>query len=182
MGRARSIPEDRVFNDQGHYKVRFSRRTQTLALAAFLALCLAVGIAGGGLTLGDVRIWYFSLTPPPLRPPAWIFAPVSLGMYVLIAVAGWLVWRQPDVRWQHHRALTSWGWQLGLTAIWAPLFFGLHLILPALAVIITLFLAVALTAAKFRPLNGSAALLMLPYLVWIGFAGYLNAGFWWLNH
>ncbi len=162
--------------------MRFSRRTQIIALAGFIGLCLAVGVAGGGLTFGDFHLWYLSLTAPPLRPPAWIFAPVSIAMYLMLAVAGWLVWRQPDVRWQHHRALISWGWQLGLTAIWAPLFFGLHLILPALAVIVSLFLALILTVTKFRRLNGSAALLMLPYLVWVGFAGYLNAGFWWLNH
>ena len=68
-----------------------------------------------------------------------------------------------------------------LNAAWAPLFFGLHLILPALGVILALLVLVALTVAKFLRVDRAAALLMLPYLAWVGFAGYLNAGFWWLN-
>jgi tryptophan-rich sensory protein len=141
-----------------------------------------VGAAGSVVALGDMHIWYCSLTAPPLSPPDWVFAPVSVALYVTGGVAAWLVWRRPDVRWRHHRALVNWAWQLALTALWAPLFFGLHLVLPALAVIAMLLLAIGLTVAKFRPLSAPAALLMLPYFAWVGFACYLNAGFWWLNH
>jgi len=173
--------EVRVFNDQGHYKVRFSGRTQGIALAAFVCLCLAIGVAGSLVTRGDARLWYLSLTAPPLRPPDWVFAPVSTLLYVTIAIAAWLIWRRPDVRWQHQRALTFWGWQLGLTALWAPLFFGLHLILPALAVLVALLCAAGMTLNRFRRLNWPAAALMLPYFAGISFTCYLNAGFWWLN-
>jgi tryptophan-rich sensory protein len=173
--------EDRVFNDQGQFKIGFSRQTQMVALAGFLALCLSVCVAGSGMTLRDVHLWYLSLTPPPFCPPDWVFAPVSLCLGILIALAAWLIWRQPDVRWAHHRALTVWGWQLGVSALWTPLFFGLHLVLPALAVATALFAGVLLTVVKFRRLNVVAAALMLPSLAWIGFSVYLNAGFWWLN-
>ncbi len=172
----------RVFNDQGHYKVRFSPRAQAIALAGFLGMCLAVAIAGSGMVLGDVHIWYCSLTAPPFSPSDRVFGPVALVLYVAVAVAGWLVGRRPDVRWRHHKALMFWGWQLALTAIWTPLFFGLHLILLALAVAIILFGAIAATMIRFRSLSRAAAMLMLPSLCWVGFASYLNAGFWWLNH
>lgn len=154
---------------------------QIIALAGFLALCLSVCVANSGMMLRDVHLWYVSLTAPPLCPPDWIFAPVSLCLGLLIAFAAWLIWRQPDVRWAHHRALTAWGWQLAISTLWTPLFFGLHLVLPALAVSVALFAGVFLTVIKFRPLNRTAAVLMLPSLVWIGFSVYLNAGFWWLD-
>ena len=142
-------------------------------------MCLTVGVAGGGVTAVNVRAWYMSLSPPPATPPNAVFAPVWTLLYAMMAVAAWLVWRHPD---GHRRgALALWGWQLLLNAAWAPLFFGLHLILPALGVILALLVLVALTVAKFLRVDRAAALLMLPYLAWVGFAGYLNAGFWWLN-
>jgi tryptophan-rich sensory protein len=79
-------------------------------------------------------------------------------------------------------ALTFWGCQLAVKALWTPVFFGLRMLAPALAVILVLFAAVALTCAKFWRLDRIAGLLLAPYLLWVGFASYLNAGFWFLNH
>jgi tryptophan-rich sensory protein len=151
-------------------------------LAVFIGICLAVGASGSGITATNVHHWYLSLSPPPLTPPNWLFGPVWGVLYVLMGVAAWLIWRQADLFSQQRRALAAWGWQLGINALWVPVFFGLHLMVPALGVILVLAGAITLTIRKFWPLSRVAALLMLPYLAWAGFATYLNAGFWWLNH
>lgn len=171
-----------VFNNQGHFQARYSRRTEITVLAGFVVVCLAVGVSGSFATAMNIHHWYLSLTPPPLNPPNWLFGPVWTVLYVMMGTAAWLVWRLPDVQSRDHGALTAWGWQLAINALWAPVFFGLHLILLGLAVVLGMFAAISITILRFRPLSGKAALLMLPYLAWTGFAAYLNAGFWWLNH
>ncbi len=175
------IREVGVFKQQGYEPLRFSRRAEWLALAGFIGLCLCVGISGGGVSAVSVRAWYLSLARPPATLPDSLFAPIWAVLYVMMAVAAWIVWREPDSR-RRRAALTLWGWQLLLNALWAPLFFGLHLMLPALGVIVGLFGVLAVTILRFRALKPGAAALMLPYLAWVAFAGYLNAGFWWLNH
>jgi len=124
-----------------------------------------------------IRGWYLSLFRPPGVPPVWVFAPVWAALYTMIAVAAWLAWRRPC----HRRALLLWGWQLLANALWAPIFFGLHLVGVALAELLLLLLLAALTTLEFRRLSRPASLLMLPYLLWTCYATYLNAGFWWLN-
>jgi tryptophan-rich sensory protein len=96
-------------------------------------------------------------------------------------IAGWLIWRQPDGRRQYHAAFTYWAWQLGFSAVWAPLLFGLQIFTPALAATILMTGAAALCAVNFRALNTPATLLMLPVCAWALFCTYLMAGFWWLN-
>lgn len=147
------------------------------ALVGFVGLTLLVGAVDAALTIPAVHTWYLSLARPLGTPPNWLFGPVWTVLYVLIGIAAWLAWRRP---W-HRRALLLWGWQLLANALWAPLFFGLHLVGVALADVVVLLLLAALTTLAFDRLSHSAAVLMLPYLVWTCYATYLNAGFWWLN-
>ncbi len=160
---------------------RHSRRTEIIMLAGFVGLCLAIGFSGSGMTVANLRRWYLMLTPPPGTPPNWLFAPVWTLLYVMMGVAAWLVWRQPVGHPRYQQALSAWGCQLVLNALWTPLFFGLHLLLAALVVILAMLGCIGLTMARFWPVSRPAALLLLPYLLWAGYASYLNAGFWWLN-
>ena len=148
-----------------------------LALVGFVGLCLLVGSANGALTARSVQGWYLSLARPPLTPPNWVFGPVWTVLYVMIGVAAWLVWRRQGAG----RALRIWGWQLAVNALWSPVFFALHRIGLALAVVAALAGAVALTIRAFARVHRVAAWLLAPYLAWACFAAYLNAGFWWLN-
>jgi tryptophan-rich sensory protein len=136
-----------------------------------------VAAAAGALTEAGVRSWYLTLHRPPLTPPNWVFPVVWTPLYVLLGVAGWLVWRRagaaPSVR--------LWGWQLLANALWNPAFFGLHRPDLALAVIAAMLVLTAATLRAFLRVSRPAAALLLPYLLWTGFAAYLNAGFWWLN-
>lgn len=177
-----ALPEGRVFNNQGQFKVQHSRRDEIIALAGFLFLCLIVGLSGIGITTFSLHGWYLSLIQPRLLPPVWVFLPIWIVLYLMVALAGWEIWRVPDVGLRDQQALTAWGWQIGLKALWTPVFFGLHWLLAAFAVGLVLFGAILFTILRFARLNRAASLLMLPYCGWVAFELYLNAGFWWLNH
>jgi tryptophan-rich sensory protein len=116
-----------------------------------------------------------------LTPPNGVFGPVWTILYIGMAVAAWRVWRCGDVLGDHRRALTLWGWQLAVNALWAPLFFGLHRPAIAIGVILVLDGLVAATILAFRRIDRIAGLLLMPYLAWSLFASYLTLGFWWLN-
>lgn len=145
------------------------------ALAGFIALVVLAALIGSAFQPSD---WYAALRKPPLTPPNWIFGPVWSFLYLCIAVAGWLVWR---ARRDATTPLALWASQLVLNGLWSLLFFGLHR--PGLALLelaILLALVVATTAAFFR-VRSLAGALLVPYVLWVGFAIYLNAGIWYLN-
>lgn len=148
-----------------------------LALVGFVGLCLLVGAADAAISSYAVRHWYLSLTRPPGTPPNWVFGPVWGVLYVLMGVAGWLVWRRVGAA----RPLRLWGWQLAANAAWTPFFFGLHNPPLALADMVVLLALLVFTVRSFRRVHPVAAALLLPYLLWTGYAAYLNAGFWWVN-
>jgi tryptophan-rich sensory protein len=148
-----------------------------LALVGFVGLCLLVGLADGFVVAGMSRIWYASLHQPPGTPPNWVFAAVWTALYVMIGVAGWLVWRRSVAV----RPLRLWGWQLAANACWVPAFFALRSPPLAFAVCLVLLALIARTMLSFWRLRPHAGWLMVPYLGWTCFATYLTAGFWWLN-
>ena len=116
-----------------------------------------------------------------LNPPTWVFAPVWICLYVMMGWASFLIFRQglshPRVR----PALTMYVAQLVVNAIWGLTFFGLRTPWVALGVMVALWLAIAVTMLLFRPISRAAFLLMVPYLLGMTFATYLNAGIAWLN-
>jgi translocator protein len=111
-------------------------------------------------------------------PPHLVFAPVWAALYCTVGTAGWLVWRRLGAA----RPLRLWGWQLLANALWAPAFFGLHSPALAMVVVIAMLTLIGLTINSFRKVHRAAAILMLPYGAWCGYAAYLNAGFLLLNH
>ena len=124
-----------------------TRRTPSwLGLVPFLAAVTAVAVIGG-LAAGSAGQTYRALDLPAFAPPSWLFGPVWTVLYLMIAVAGWLVWR--EVGWG--RELTLWSVQLVLNLAWTPLFFAADLYALALVDIVVLLIAVAATIASFRP-------------------------------
>jgi len=145
------------------------------ALAGFIVVVAIAALSGGVFQPGD---WYEALRKPPLTPPNWVFGLAWSFLYLCIAVAAWLVWR---ARRGATMPLALWALQLVLNALWSVLFFGLHR--PGIALIeiaVLLALVVATTFAFFR-VRSLAGALLVPYVVWLGFATYLNAGVWFLN-
>ncbi|HEX2940699.1 MAG TPA: TspO/MBR family protein [Rhodopila sp.] len=149
-----------------------------LALVGFVGLCLLVGMVGGSMTAHSVHHWYRLLRAPPGTPPNWVFAPVWVALYVMIGVAGWLVWKVVGAA----APLRLWGWQLAANAAWAPAFFGLHSPATAMAIMILLLPLIGFTIRSFRRVRRPAAMLMVPYFCWCLYAAYLNVGFLVLNH
>ena len=149
-------------------------------LGAFLALCLGIGGLGSVATAQSVGTWYQGLAKPAFNPPDWVFAPVWTTLYVLIAVAGWRVWRRGGFQGASAAAM-AYGLQLALNLAWSFLFFGQRMIGAALAEIVVLFAAIAANAMLFRRIDRPAGWLLVPYAGWVGFACALNFELWRLN-
>lgn len=134
-------------------------------LLFFLVSAQVAGIAGSVL-VGGVDSWYLTLDKAPLNPPGWIFAPVWTTLYLLMGIAGYFLWQERNTR-----ALKLYWLQLVLNALWTPLFFGLHAPVVALLdlVILDILVAILIGVSSKR-----AAVLLIPYLLWISFATYLN--------
>jgi tryptophan-rich sensory protein len=143
-------------------------------LAGFLALCFSVAWFGARFRPGQ---WYRQLVKPAWTPPDRIFAPVWIVLYMMMAVAGWMVWRTEG----SSIALAVFAAQLLLNGIWSWLFFGLHRPDLALVDIVALWIAIAATVATFSSVSTAAAALLLPYLAWVSFALLLNFSIWRLN-
>jgi len=153
----------------------------SLRLLALLVSLAAVAVVAllGGLASADAAADYAKLTQPSWAPPSWLFGPAWGGLYLLMAVAAWLVWRaDPSPR---NQAIRVYAVQLLVNLSWSPLFFGLELRGVALAVILLLDVLVVVTIVLFWRVRRSAAVLLLPYLGWILFATALNYAVWSLN-
>ncbi len=141
-----------------------------LALALFV-LAVAAAAVVGSLAATSSRETYAALDLPPFAPPGWLFGPVWTVLYVLIAVAGWLVWREVGL----DRSMLAYGAQLVLNALWTPIFFAGDRYGIALVEIVVLLTAVLLTLAMFARRRRLAAGLLVPYAAWVAFATALNA-------
>ena len=148
-----------------------------LALVVFLVLCFGAAWIGSQFEPGA---WYQELQKPSWNPPAWVFAPVWSLLYLMMAVAGWLVWQERE-RKAVRLALAFFVLQLALNAAWSWLFFGLNRPDLAFVEIVVLWLAILATAARFWRVRRAAGALLLPYLAWVGFAGVLNWVLWRMN-
>jgi benzodiazapine receptor len=149
-----------------------------IGLAFWLTVTFSAAWVGSRFQPGE---WYAGLVKPVLTPPAWVFGPVWTLLYLMMAIAAWLVWRTLGV----YGALIPLGLflgQLALNALWSYLFFGLQRPGLALLDIVALWLGILATLVTFWRAYAPAGLLLLPYLFWVSFATYLNFQFWRLNH
>jgi tryptophan-rich sensory protein len=151
-----------------------------IGLAVIVAAVVAVSAGGAVMTAQSVDQWYPTLSKPPLNPPDWVFGPVWTLLYTAMAIAAFLVWRRRGQR-LVAAAMVVFGVQLALNGAWSILFFGLRNPLAALVDILLLWLAIVATVLLFWRVRPKTALLMLPYLLWVSFAVYLNWGIWRLN-
>jgi len=149
--------------------------TDILKLILCLVITLGVGFAGSLYTAPAIRTWYATLHKPSFNPPNWVFMPVWTVLYIMMAVAAFLVWRAPATgRWKVV-ALAAFLVQLLLNLLWSLLFFGLRQPAYALVDIVLLWLMIVVTAFLFVKLSRPAALLLVPYLAWVTFAAVLNS-------
>lgn len=151
-----------------------------VALVASILVCELAGIVPSLLTADAVATWYPTLAKPAFTPPSWLFGPVWTTLYLLMGVALYLVWRSDDGR-TRQVALALFGAQLVLNAAWTMVFFGAQAIFGGLAVIVVLLATILATIGAFAQIDRRAAALLVPYLLWVGFATALNLQIWRLN-
>lgn len=140
-----------------------------------------LGGLGGFLTVSSIKDWYINLTEPPGTPPNWLFGPVWTILYGMIAVSFALIWHRSGKSPLRSKAFTIFTIQAILNLSWTPVFFGAHQLGLALVVIIALAATIAATIIAFRKIDRTASVLLIPYLIWVSYATYLNAGYWYLN-
>lgn len=151
----------------------------TLKLIVAIVVSELAGIAGSFFTVSAIPTWYATLNKPVLNPPAWLFGPVWIMLYALMGISLWLIWKSNSK--EKKKAIWLFAIQLLLNAIWSPVFFGAHSIGSALAIIVLLWAAIVLTINIFRKVSRTAGWLLVPYIVWVSFALYLNLAYWLLN-
>lgn len=152
----------------------------TFKLIISLIIPQLAGGLGSFFTIGSVKDWYPVLVKPALNPPAWIFGPVWTTLFLLMGYALYLVWKDESGK-SKRLAYWAFGIQMVLNTLWSIIFFGLHSPGGALLEMTFLWLAILATIVAFAKISKPAAWLLVPYILWVSFAGYLNYSIWQLN-
>ena len=154
------------------------RNWKTLIFA--LAIPLGVGVLAALLTGGGMAD-YGDMIKPPLSPPGWLFPVVWTVLYLLMGYAAYLVYTSKADPAQKQSALRAYAAQLVANFLWPLVFFGLKWYLAAFFVLLVLWVLIYITIRRFSAINERAGDLLIPYILWVTFAGYLNFGVYFLN-
>ncbi|OGY18490.1 MAG: hypothetical protein A2900_03485 [Candidatus Chisholmbacteria bacterium RIFCSPLOWO2_01_FULL_50_28] len=138
-----------------------------------ISLGIAFGVAflGSSVTTPSISGWYASLNKPSFNPPAWVFAPVWTILFAMMAIASFLVWKKQK---KMKIPLQLYGIQLFLNFLWSFLFFGLRRPDLALLEIALLWIVIQLTLRAFYAVDKLASYLLVPYILWVSFAAFIN--------
>ena len=154
---------------------------KTVGIVIAVVICELAGFIGSIFTMPSIPGWYAGLAKPSFNPPGWIFGPVWITLYALMGIAAWLVYdkglKGADVK----RALSIFTAQLIVNVLWSIMFFGAHHILGAFVIIVALWILIAATIQLFGKVSKPAAVLLVPYILWVSFAAVLNASLYVLN-
>ena len=156
-----------------------NRKITALVLA--IVTVVSAAFIGNSATLPNIATWYAHLNKPPLNPPNWVFGPVWSILYVFMIIAFWRILTRPDPA---NGRLSASLWflaQMIANAGWSVAFFGQHSPAAGLSVIIVMWVLIIMTILQFARIDRLASWLLVPYLMWVSFAAYLNAGVFWLN-
>lgn len=145
-----------------------------------IAIPLAVGGLAGWLTRGSMES-FDQMNKPPLAPPGWLFPVVWTVLFVLMGLASYLVYTSGAKQIERERALQVYGLQLVVNFFWSILFFYLSFCFAAFVWLILLWVLVLITAVRFHNISQLAGYLLIPYFLWVTFAGYLNLSICLLN-
>jgi benzodiazapine receptor len=146
-----------------------------------IIICQAAGIIGSIFTSSSVSTWYATLIKPEFTPPGSVISAVWLMLFTLMGISLFLVWREGLSRQEVKSALYIFAAQLVVNMLWSGAFFGLRSPLAGIVTIAVLWALILLTIVKFWPISRAAALLLVPYILWVSFAAFLNYSLWRLN-
>ena len=139
-----------------------------------IIICQSAGIFGSLFTFDSISDWYVTLEKPTFAPPNWIFGPVSITLYFLMGLSLYIVWKDELKSKTRNAFFVVFGIQLILNALWSFLFFGLRSPFLGLLDIILLDIMVIVTIIYAKSISKLAIILLIPYLIWIVFASFLN--------
>lgn len=168
----------------GIFSVIINNMKSTQKILAFIVSLVsaqAAGLIGSVFTVGSIANWYPTLIKPSWTPPAWVFGPVWLTLYTLMAIAAYLIWEKKKKA-HADLALKVYAMHLAINALWSIVFFGLHDVAMALIIIIVLWFLILGLMILFYPIRRAAAWLLLPYIIWVSLAISLNIGILALNY
>ncbi|HLD20113.1 MAG TPA: TspO/MBR family protein [Patescibacteria group bacterium] len=160
----------------------------TLKFIIAIVVSELAGIIGSVFTTPSIPTWYAGLVKPVFNPPSWVFGPVWTTLFALMGISLFWIWQKRPYILENIRML--WVWRMGvvlfsgqliLNTLWSIIFFGLRSPGGALIEIVFLWLAILSTIIAFAKISKLAAWLLVPYIVWVGFAMYLNYSIWRLN-
>ena len=143
-------------------------------------VCEVAGFIGSFFIAGAIPGWYAFLNKPSFNPPSWLFAPVWTILFLMMGVGLFLVWQSRSDE-KRKEAIVMFFIQLALNAIWPVIFFGLHSPGISFSEIIILWFAIFGTIIAFYKISKTAAILLIPYIIWVSFAAILNYSIWLLN-
>lgn len=149
-----------------------------------LLICIAIPLLVGGLSgflTRDSMEMFSMINKPPLSPPGILFPIVWTVLYTFMGVASYLILTSNSSAGQIKEALFVYALQLGINFFWSIFFFNNEWYLFSFFWLVLLWIFILRTILLFLPLSKTAGYLMIPYLLWVTFAGYLNLGIWWLN-
>ncbi len=152
--------------------------------ALLLILCilftLFVGALSGIATSDSITGWFTTLNKPFFNPPNYLFGPVWTTLYILMGISFYLILNQKENEFRK-KAIAIFLVQLFLNFCWSFLFFKFQLLGIALIEIILIWISIIIMIIVFYKINKTAALIQIPYLLWVSFASVLNGAIWWLN-
>ena len=146
-------------------------------------ICVGIPLGVGGLSalISGGMESYSGMRQPPLSPPGWVFPVVWTVLYLLMGEASYRVLVADEDMVLIRQALVAYGVQLFLNFLWPLVFFGAEMYLLAFFILIALWIAIFVTIRRFSAIDDKAGDLLIPYLLWVTFAGYLNFGVFLLN-
>ena len=157
---------------------RFINELKVKPFIIALAVPFGVQLLSYFVTKGSMD-FYSEINKPPLAPPGWLFPVVWTLLYALMGISSYIIW---DARSQYTKeALTIYGIQLAFNFCWSIFFFVMESFLLSLVWLGGLFVIIFIMIAAFWKIDRIAAYLQIPYAIWVLFAGYLNAGVYFLN-
>jgi translocator protein len=152
-----------------------------LKISVSILICFAAAGLGSLFTTPAIPTWYAALNKPPFSPPNYLFGPVWTLLYILMGISLYIIWNKGFKNKKVKDAITLFGIQLFLNAIWSPVFFGAQNLLLAFAIIVAMWIYIVKTIKAFAKIDKMASYLLYPYLAWVSFASILNFSVWFLN-
>jgi len=154
---------------------------QAVKALVFVITCELVGVLGSVFSIRAIPTWYATLTKPWFTPPSWLFGPVWIILYAMMGIAAYLVWESKGHKKLMPFAKSAFCWQLSFNLCWSIFFFGYESLGKGLIDIVAMWVTLLITIVLFYRISKKAALILVPYIVWVSIATALNFCLWRLN-